>query len=208
LQGAGGHRVALPEFFRGLSELAHRFDVGLGFDEVQTAGGTTGKMFAADLFDLPHPPHAVAVAKKFANGAVYMLHPMDDRGVLDSTWGGSLADMVRFVQELKIVREEKLIEQVPAKSARLVAVLDGLSRRHGGAIHNVRGLGLYQGFTLRKAEWKGPFLDRALQTENLLLLGAGRDSVRLRPNLNVTEADIALLGEKLDRVLGGMTNDE
>ena len=201
LQGAGGHRVALPEFFQGLSELAHRFDVGLGFDEVQTAGGTTGKMFAVDMFDLPYPPQAIAVAKKFANGVVYMLHPMDDHGVLDSTWGGSLADMVRFVQELKIVREEKLIEQVPAKAARLVAALEELGRRHDGAIHNVRGLGLYQGFTLAKAEWKGRLVDLALQTENLLLLGAGRDSVRLRPNLNVTEGDIDLLISKLNRVL-------
>ena len=201
LQGAGGHRVALPEFFQGLSGLAHRFEVGLGFDEVQTAGGTTGKMFAVDLFDLPYPPQAVAVAKKFANGAVYMLNPMDDHGVLDSTWGGSLADMVRFVQELKIVRGEKLIEQVPDKTAKLVGALEELGRKHKGAIHNVRGLGLYQGFTLRRPERKSRLVDLALQTENLLLLGAGRDSIRLRPNLNVTAADIDLLIDKLDRLL-------
>lgn len=208
LQGAGGHRVALPEFFQGLSELAHRFDVGLGLDEVQTAGGTTGKMFAADMFGLPYPPQAIAVAKKFANGAVYMLHPMDDHGVLDSTWGGSLADMVRFVQELKIVREEKLIEQVPAKTAKLVAALEDLGRKHNGAIHNIRGLGLYQGFSLRKPEWKGRLVDLALQTENLLLLGAGRDSVRLRPNLNVTEADIDLLITKLDKIVTKIVRPE
>jgi len=96
LQGAGGHRVALPEFYRGLSELAHRYEVSLGFDEVQTVGGQTGSFWAIDLFDLPHPPQAVAAAKKIGCGAVYMLKPMDDRGILDSTWGGTLADMGRF----------------------------------------------------------------------------------------------------------------
>ncbi len=80
-------------------------------------------------------------------------------------------------------------------------LLDELGRKHNGAIHNVRGLGLYQGFTLRKPESKGRMVDLALQTENLLLLGAGRDSIRLRPNLNVTGADIDLMIEKLDRVL-------
>jgi len=125
IQGAGGQRVARPEFFRRLSQLAHEHDVFLGFDEVQTAGGQTGTMFAIDQFDLPCPPQAVAVAKKFGNGAVYMLYPMKDRGVLDSTWGGSLADMVRWVQEIKIVRREKLIERVPRKAATMVA---GLSR--------------------------------------------------------------------------------
>jgi len=201
LQGAGGQRVARPEFFRGLSDLAHRFDVPIGFDEVQTAGGPTGKVFACDLFDLPHPPHAVAVAKKFGNGAVYMLYPMEDRGVLDSTWGGSLADMVRFVQEWKIVREEKLVEAVPAKAESLVRGLRELQRRHPQRIGNVRGLGLYQGFTLKPPMAKAAFVERALEAEDLLLLGAGTDSIRLRPHLNVSEADIRLLLEKLDRLL-------
>ena len=41
----------------------------------------------------------------------------------------------------------------------------------------------------------------ALQEESLLLLGAGSDSFRLRPNLSVTEADIAQLLEMLERSL-------
>ena len=201
LQGAGGHRVALPQFFRGLSELAHCHNVPLGFDEVQTAGGPVGKMFAVDLFDLPHPPQAIAVAKKFANGAVYMFSPMEDHGVLDSTWGGSLADMVRFVYEMKIVREENLIEQVPEKAEHLVKGLQKLAAKHHASVGNVRGLGLYQGFTLRPPIAKGVFIDRALEEQNLLLLGAGRHSIRLRPNLNVTITDIDLLLQKLDRLL-------
>jgi L-lysine 6-transaminase len=201
VQGAGGQRVAQPEFFRGLSELAHRHHVPLGFDEVQTAGGQTGKVFACDLFDLPHPPQAVATAKKFANGAVYMLHPMDDRGVLDSTWGGALADMVRFVQEWTVVREERLLEQVPSKTAQLVQGLQELQRRSPDRLENVRGLGLYQGFTLRSPIRKSAFLERALEEEDLLLLGAGTDSIRLRPALDVSKQDIQLLLEKLERLL-------
>lgn len=199
LQGAGGHRVALPEFFRGLSRLAHEFDTYLGFDEVQTAGGQTGTMFAVDQFDLPHPPQAIAVAKKFGNGAVYMLHPMRDRGVLDSTWGGSLADMVRFVQEMRVVEEERLIEQVPAKAAALADGLRGLGARHPGLISNVRGMGLYQGFSLPDGETRSELKRLALQEEDLLLLGAGRRTIRLRPMLDVTSDDIALLLEKLAR---------
>jgi L-lysine 6-transaminase len=205
MQGAGGHRLALPEFFRGLSELAHRYEVGLGFDEVQTAGGQCGRMFAVDLFDLQHPPQAIAVAKKFANGAVYMLRPMDDHGVLDSTWGGSLADMVRFVQEWKIVREEKLLEQVAVKAEHLVKGLQSLAHKYPESVHNVRGMGLYQGFSLRPAGLKGKLIEHALQEENLFLLGAGTDTVRLRPHLNVELADIDLLIEKLDRCLDRLT---
>ena len=201
IQGAGGHRVAEPEFFRRLSALAHQYGVSLGFDEVQTAGGQTGTFFAIDQYDLPHPPTAVAVAKKLGNGAIYMLKPMDDVGVLDSTWGGSLADMVRFGQEMRVVRDEGLIEAVPAKAARLCAGLEALAARWSKTIYNVRGMGLYQGFSFRRPEDKRAFQSHALQKEDLLLLGAGTHSIRLRPNLGVTEAEIDRLLEIMERCL-------
>ncbi len=135
----------------------------LGFDEVQTAGGQTGTMFAVDQFDLPYPPQAVATAKKFGNGVVYILCPMQDRGVLDSTWGGSLCDMVRFVQEMRIVREERLLEKVEEKTACLVAGLDELALRYNDLIFNVRGMGLYQGFSLRNASHKNMLCRTALE---------------------------------------------
>jgi L-lysine 6-transaminase len=201
IQGAGGHRVASTEFFQGLSRLAHEYDVSLGFDEVQTAGGQTGTIFAVDQFDLPHPPQAVATAKKLNNGVIYMLYPMEDRGILDSTWGGSLADMVRFVQEMKIIEREKLIEQVPAKTAMLTGELNRLTEKYVDLIYNIRGMGLYQGFSLRKAEDAQRLSDLALESEDLLLLTAGADTIRLRPMLDVTTEEIKLFIEKLERLL-------
>ncbi len=205
IQGAGGHRVAEKEFFQGLSRLAHEHGVFLGFDEVQTAGGPTGDFFMADQLDLPYPPQAIAAAKKLGNGVLYMLESMQDEGVLDSTWGGSLADMVRFCQEWRIVQREGLITQVPAKAAHLVARLRELQARHPEKLANIRGAGLYQGFSLATPELKSALLERALQDEHLLLLGAGRSHVRLRPNLSVTTADIDALAAKLDRLLGAVS---
>ncbi len=200
LQGAGGHRLALPRFYRGLSELCQRYDIGWGLDEVQTSGGQTGEVFSIDLFDVPYPPNAVATAKKFGNGAVYMLNSMEDIGVLDSTWGGTLSDMVRFVQEWKIVEDEGLMEAVPEKTAYLLAGLEALVERFADKIGNIRGLGLYQGFTVFDGT-KGRLVDLALETESLLLLGAGTDSIRFRPPLDVTPADIDTMLDKLSCVL-------
>jgi L-lysine 6-transaminase len=201
IQGAGGHRVAEPEFFQGLSRLVHQHEIFLGFDEVQTAGGPTGDMFMVDQLDLPHPPQAVAVAKKFGCGAVYMLHPMIDKGVLDSTWGGPLADMVRFVQEMKIVERENLIATAKLNGEKLAAGMRSLEKQFSGMVFNVRGQGLYQGFSLTTPTLRNQLKGIALQEERLLLLGAGSDSIRLRPNLNVTEQDIARLMEMLKRCL-------
>jgi L-lysine 6-transaminase len=201
IQGAGGHRVAEPEFFRGLSGLAHTHGVFLGFDEVQTAGGPTGDLFMVDQLDLPHQPQAVAVAKKFGCGAVYMLYPMDDRGVLDSTWGGSLADMVRFVQEMKIIEREGLVAAAKTKGERLASGLRELEAKYYGVMSNVRGVGLYQGFSLATKELKKRLEEMALRDEGLFLLGAGSRSFRMRPNLSVTEAEIDLFLEILERCL-------
>lgn len=207
LQGAGGHRVAEPDFYRGLSALAHEFGVFLGFDEVQTAGGQTGTFFAIDQFDLPYPPQAVAAAKKMACGVVYMRYPMKDRGVLDSTWGGTLADMVRFVQEMRIVRDERLIEQVPEKTEMLVDVLRCLANKYSDMICNVRGMGLYQGFSLRRKEDTPRLVKLARDAEELLLLKAGTDSIRLRPVLDVSHDEIDEFGLRLDRVLARLRQE-
>jgi L-lysine 6-transaminase len=201
IQGAGGHRVALKSFFQGLSRLAEQHDVYLGFDEVQTAGGQTGSFFAFEQFELPFAPQAIACGKKLANGVIYMKNPMRDRGILDSTWGGTLADMVRFVQEMRIVRDEGLLGLVAEKSRALVAMLRALQGKHADKLCNVRGLGLYQGFSLREPGQKGELIDLALQEYDVLFLGAGPDSVRLRPNLSVTEGDIGELGRRLDAIL-------
>jgi L-lysine 6-transaminase len=201
IQGAGGHRVAEPEFFQGLSRLAHEHGIFLGFDEVQTAGGPTGDLFMVDQLNLPHPPQAVAVAKKFGCGAVYMLRSMEDQGVLDSTWGGPLVDMVRFVQEIKIVEREDLVAAARTNGALLAAGLRRLVDEFPGLATNVRGEGLYQGFSLAGPAERNRFLEIALQEEHLLLLGAGPESIRLRPNLSVTSRDVSRLLELLTRCL-------
>ena len=120
--------------------------------------------------------------------------------MLDSTWGGSLADMVRFVHEWQIVEDEDLIAQVPAKTAHLVAGLAALALHYPDRIANVRGLGLYQGFSVLGGS-KRQVIETALETENLILLGAGTDSIRLRPPLDVTVADIDEMLARLGRVL-------
>ena len=201
IQGAGGHRVAMPEFFRGLSEIAHRYEVYLGFDEVQTGLGATGKMWAIDHFNLPYPPQAVATGKKFGNGVVYMLEPLEDVGVLDSTWGGNLADMVRVVREIEILEEEHLVHKAEVNGAHLAEGLRGLVSKHYPVMRNVRGLGLYQGFSLDTPERKGHLVQVARDQFGLLLLGAGKQSIRTRPNLNLTRDEIDLFIRLLDDAL-------
>ena len=207
IQSAGGHHVTLPRFFRELSRLAQEHHVYLGFDEVQTGLGITGSEFAVDHFDLIQPPQAVAVAKKMGVGALYMLDHLEDVGVLDSTWGGPLVDMVRVTHELRIVDEEGLIPAVAAKGEEVRRRLWELSGVFPRYVTNVRGMGLCLGFTVPDPERRGLrdlLVKIALQDELLLLLEAGSDSIRLRPNLNVTREEIDEFFERLQRAMEQM----
>lgn len=200
IQGAGGHRVAVKEFFQGLSELAHKYGVYLAFDEVQTGLGATGKMWAIDHFDLPHAPMAIAAGKKFGTGVVYMKEPLEDIGVLDSTWGGTLADMVRVVREVEIMESEGLMARAAENGERLAKGLQSLVDKHP-MLSNVRGLGLYQGVSLSSPELKARLIQVAREEFGLLLLGAGSRSIRTRPNLSVTAAEIDQFLDLLDQAL-------
>lgn len=207
LQSAGGQRVAVPGFFARLSALVHAHGSFLMFDEVQTAGGPCGDVFLCDRLDLPHPPQAVAAAKKLGCGVVFMRESMQDVGVLDSTWGGNLSDMVRVVQEFAVVEEEGLLARVPARARQLEDGLLALRARHAGLLRNVRGHGLYQGFSFTRPELRGRCLALALERHGTFLLGAGEDSIRLRPPLDVTPADITRLLETLDAVLQELADE-
>jgi L-lysine 6-transaminase len=190
IQGAGGQRVAEPEFFQGLSRLAHEYDTYLAFDEVQTGLGATGKIWGIDHFELPHPPMAIATGKKFGNGLVYMKEPLDDIGVLDSTWGGNLADMVRVVREVEIMESENLVQLAAENGAYLQHGLRQVIAKYSNIARNVRGMGLYQGFSLDTPSRKSALQQEALNARSTLLLGAGSRSIRTRPNLSVTVAEI------------------
>ena len=89
-----------------------------------------------------------------------------------------------------------------AKSEALVAMLKGVERAFPELVYNVRGYGLYQGFSFRDPAMKSRLTAAALAEEELLLLGAGPDTIRLRPHLHVSEADITKLGEQLVRCIG------
>ena len=206
IQGAGGQRMALPSFYQGLSELTHKYGVALAFDEVQTGLAVTGEMFAIDHFDLPYPPMAVATGKKFGCGVIYMYEPLEEVGVLDSTWGGTLADMVRVTREVEIVERDGLMQHAAEVGDYLAEKLRELQLRHQGFVLNVRGMGLYQGFSLDTRARRGALVRTALERHGLLLLGAGDSSIRFRPNLSVTREDVDLLVSMLDDSLQAVEN--
>jgi L-lysine 6-transaminase len=70
---------------------------------------------------------------------------------------------------------------------------------------NVRGLGLYQGFSLDTPKRKADLIQVARDDFGLLLLGAGSRSIRTRPNLSVTKSEIGEFLELTDHALSRLS---
>lgn len=200
MQGAGGHRCASHNFFRLLDRIAFENDIPLMFDEVQTGGGPCGTFWMSDLFGLLHGPEVVVSAKKLACGVVYMRNDIAVDGLLDSTWSGHIVDMHRFCQELKVVQRDDLIGQAREVGAYLRMELQYLQQAFK-IIKNIRGEGLYLGFSVSSREVRDTIVDDLLSKCDTLVLKAGVDSIRVRPNMNVSKDDVDRLIGKIRYVL-------
>ncbi|PZG05514.1 L-lysine 6-transaminase [Nonomuraea aridisoli] len=196
IQGEGGDNHMRPEFLRAMQDLCHEYDALFVLDEVQTGGGTTGTPWAYQQLGLA--PDVVAFAKKVQVGGIMAGRRVDEvpgnvfqqSGRINSTWGGGLVDMVRSRGILEIVERDALIERAGTVGAMLLEGLTKLEAGHPETLSNVRGRGLMCAFDLPDEAARDALVTRLREQHGVLMLPCGPRSVRLRPALNIAEADI------------------
>ena len=202
IQAEGGDHHFRTEFLVALKATAHEHDALLIFDEVQTGVGLTGRFWAHEGIGVQ--PDLVAFGKKmqvcgFLAGGRIDEEPVNVFKVssrINSTWGGNLVDMVRCQRYLEIIEEEKLVENAAAVGAHLLAGLESLQAERPDVVSNARGRGLMCAVDLPDTETRDRLMDKAYEL-GLMILGCGRRSIRFRPALDITKAEI---DEALDLV--------
>ena len=108
---------------------------------------------------------------------------------INSTWGGSLVDMVRLTIYLELIERDNLVDQAAKNGQYLLNSIEGLQNKYPGLVSNARGKGLYCAFDLPSSDQRDK-LSELLMDEGSILLGSGNYSIRFRPHLNVTTEDI------------------
>jgi 4-aminobutyrate aminotransferase len=210
IQGEGGYIVPPKAFLQGLRELATQHGMVLVVDEVQSGMGRTGKMFASEHFDLK--ADVVNIAKGIASGlplgvtcarADIMTWPP---GAHASTFGGNPVSCAAANATIKLLKES-LVANAAAVGAYLMDGLRALQEKHP-LIGDVRGRGLMIGIELvrdpktkERAVEERNALIQAMFRRGVLVLGAGRNAMRLAPPLvfSKTQADSVL--EVFDQAL-------
>ncbi|NQW29487.1 MAG: L-lysine 6-transaminase [Ignavibacteria bacterium] len=193
IQGEGGDNHFRTEFMQQLRELADANDALLIFDEVQTGVGICGEWWAHQAIGVN--PDIMCFGKKMQVCGIIVSDRIDDvpnnvfhtSSRINSTWGGSLVDMVRSTKYLEIIAEENLVNNAKQMGKVLHTSIEQLAEKYApGTISNIRGLGLYRAFDMESTEIRNAFLKEAYKN-GILLVGSGSKSVRFRPALNITE---------------------
>ena len=126
-------------------------------------------------------------------------HVFEESSRLNSTWGGNLVDMVRFTVYLEIIESENLVSQAKENGKYLSEGLESLAHNHD-PVSNVRNKGLFGAFDLPTIEIRDKAIN-LIADEGALMLGCGTKSIRFRPHLNISTAEIDLGLEMIDRAL-------
>jgi 4-aminobutyrate aminotransferase len=203
IQGEGGYVVAPDVFLARLRELTRQHGMLLIADEVQSGMGRTGKMFAIEHSGVR--PDVIAVAKGIASGlplgvsiarADLMTWPP---GAHASTFGGNPVSCAAALATLNLLRT-RVMANAADVGAHLLAGLKALQDRHR-LIGDVRGRGLMVGVELvrdratkeRATSERDAVVNGAFE-RGLLILGAGKNTVRFSPPLVLTrdEAETAV----------------
>jgi 4-aminobutyrate aminotransferase-like enzyme len=206
IQGEGGVRMTSARFMQRLRVLTKLYDVPLMFDEVQTGWGTTGTLWAHELFDLPAPPDIVIWAKKAQNGVLFVSEELatffQEEKKFNTTWEGDSTGMIRLLTLLPRLD----LEQVRRTAKRAREGLEALERDYSAFVQNVRGVGVMLAFDVVRPDWRDVLRDRAFR-HGLILLPAGDRALRFYPRFDTEpyaiEEALGILRRSLDEIVGG-----
>jgi 4-aminobutyrate aminotransferase len=203
IQGEGGYLVPPQAFHQELRRLADRHGILLIFDEVQCGMGRTGKMWAAEHFGVA--ADIFTSAKGIASGLplsamIARADIMDwPPGAHASTFGGNPVAVAAALATIELL-EQELIANAATIGGHVLDRMRDWPKRFCN-VGDVRGLGLMIGFELvldQKTKERAHEMRERIQSmafeRGLLVLGAGRNAIRLCPPLVITrdQADFAV----------------
>jgi 4-aminobutyrate aminotransferase len=144
--GEGGYLFPTQRWVQKVRELCDKHGILLIMDEIQTGVGRTGKMWGFEHFEVV--PDIITVAKGIASG-LPVSAVVSDKAIMDKwapgahggTYGGNAVGTAAAYETLRVIKDERLVENAAAMGQRL---MDGLRDLHADypVIGEVRGLGL------------------------------------------------------------------
>ncbi len=203
VQGEGGIYPAEPEFLKGVKELCEENDILLILDEIQCGMGRTGSMFAWQEYGVE--PDVMTCAKALGCGVpvgAFVLNEKTAKASLvagdhGTTYGGNPFACAAVDKVFEIFEERNITSHVKEISGYLEEKLDELVA--GSDMFTARrGKGLMQGLVVKDGVKPGDIVSKALEND-LIVITAGSNVVRMVPPLVITKAHVDEMIEKLQK---------
>lgn len=191
VQSEGGDRHASPAFFQRVQALARAAGAALLLDEVQTGVAISGTMWCHEQLGLDGPPDLCTFGKKMQLGGFFAApgHDVTQFGRMYQTRNGDRGRAVLASAVLQTIETEGLLANVRENGRRFLDGLQALSERFPAVITEARGKGFLLAFDLPTVAARDDFLKRSLR-RGVFATYTGTRSVRLRPHLITTAADV------------------
>lgn len=199
IQGEGGIILPPENYLKQVRELCDQYDALLIFDEVQTGMGRTGKMFAAELYDVV--PDIICLAKAFGGGVMPAGAIVAREEVFKSwfsnpfmhttTFGGNPLACAAAIATIGVLIEENLPERAGVVGEYFLTKLKEVGKGHEDKILEIRGQGLMIGIEFHKDEIgyevsKGMF-DRGILVAGTLI---NSKTIRIEPALTISYEEV------------------
>ena len=194
IQGEGGVIPIDEAFFQSLYQLCNENNILLIIDEVQTGNGRIGYPFAYLKYQ-GIKPDIVTTAKGLGNGlpigamiAKENLRESFGKGVHGSTFGGNPISLAASKAVLNQISNPEVLADIRHKAEWF---MNGLKKATEDLplIKEIRGDGFMIGIELK--EEAAPYIKQIID-QQLLVLPAGPNVIRLLPPLTVSEEDLLL----------------
>jgi len=195
IQGESGIWPQTEEYFAAAAKMCAERDILLICDEIQSGMGRTGKFLACEGYGIK--PDIVTLAKALGGGipAGAVLAGEKTQDVLQvgdhgSTFGGNPVAAAAGTVVLDTVTKPLFLKEISRKGEKIKNILESWKNPK---IASIRGKGMILGVDITVEAW--PVLEAAIsraQSGNpgLLLLGAGKQTLRFLPPYTIDDTEI------------------
>ncbi|PKM50211.1 MAG: aspartate aminotransferase family protein [Firmicutes bacterium HGW-Firmicutes-7] len=213
ISGNGGNIVPPKRYFKELKKLCDEQGMALILDEIQTGFGRTGKMFAAEYFDVE--PHIMTVAKGLGGTGFQVAAILAEEKFSGMdlhhhsfTYGANVLAAAAASKTLEIISRNGFLENVETVGNYIMERLYKMQEKYT-FMGDVRGVGLMIGIEVVDAN-KNPDVKRtniiAKQAmKNGLILRTSRygygNVFKVRPPLILTLSEAEALCDRLEKTL-------
>ena len=217
IQGAGGVIVPPDTYWPRIKEILDKYDILFVADEVICGFGRTGEWFGSDFYGLK--PDMMTIAKGLTSGYIPMgglivrdevVDVLNEGGDFNHgfTYSGHPVAAAVALENIRILRDEKIIEKVQAETAPYLQKRLRELNDHP-LVGEVRGVGMLGAIELvqdkatrKRYEGKGVgMICRQFCFDNGLIMRAVGDTMIISPPLVITRDEIDELVTKARKCL-------